>query len=137
MGGIISLHTEYLSVIRSISQYSVRMRENACQNNSQYGHFLRSAAFKENSIRPERNETESYRYQVWHRFQSRHDILKMMQLVRSSFPGEFLGVGLHKICCKFTGEQSRRSRISIKLQSNFMAWLFSGKYVAYFQKFFS
>ena len=28
--------------IRSISLYSVRMRENADQNNSKYGHFLRS-----------------------------------------------------------------------------------------------
>ena len=28
--------------IRSISQYSVRMRENTDQNNSEYGHFLRS-----------------------------------------------------------------------------------------------
>ena len=28
--------------IRSISPYSVRMRENADQNNSEYSHFLRS-----------------------------------------------------------------------------------------------
>ena len=28
--------------IRSISPYSVRMRKNAYQNNSEYGHFLRS-----------------------------------------------------------------------------------------------
>ena len=28
--------------ILSISPYSVRMRENADQNNSEYGHFLRS-----------------------------------------------------------------------------------------------
>ena len=34
--------TEY-GEIRSVSTYSVRMRENADQNNSQYGHFLRSA----------------------------------------------------------------------------------------------
>ena len=31
-----------LHEIRSISPYSVRMRENADQNNSEYGHFLRS-----------------------------------------------------------------------------------------------
>ena len=78
----------------------------------------------------------SYRYQVWYRFQSRHDLLKMMQLVRSSFPGEFLGVGLHKISSKFTGEQSGRSGISIKLQSNFMAWAFSCKYVHIFRNSF-
>ena len=29
--------------IRSISPYSVRMRENTDQENSEYGHFLRSA----------------------------------------------------------------------------------------------
>ena len=34
--------TEY-GEIRSISSYSVRMRENVDQNNSKYGHFLRSA----------------------------------------------------------------------------------------------
>ena len=33
--------TEY-GEIRSISPYSVRMRENADQNNSEYSHFLRS-----------------------------------------------------------------------------------------------
>ena len=34
---VIWLYTPYLSV------YSVRMRENADQNNSEYGHFLGSA----------------------------------------------------------------------------------------------
>ena len=34
--------TEY-GEIRSISPYSVRMRENADQNNSEYGHLFRSA----------------------------------------------------------------------------------------------
>ena len=33
--------TEY-GEIRSISHYSVRMRENTDQKNSKYGHFLRS-----------------------------------------------------------------------------------------------
>ena len=32
--------------IRSISQYSVRMRENTDQNNSEYGHFLPSGSEK-------------------------------------------------------------------------------------------
>ena len=36
-----SIRTEYGEVLR-ISLYSVRMRENADQNNSEYGHFLRS-----------------------------------------------------------------------------------------------
>ena len=36
------IRTEY-GEIRSISLYSVRMRENVDQNNSKYGHFLRSA----------------------------------------------------------------------------------------------
>ena len=31
--------------IRSISPYSAQMRENADQNNSEYGHFLRSSSF--------------------------------------------------------------------------------------------
>ena len=35
------IRTEYVE-IRSISPYSVRMRENADQNNSEYSHFLRS-----------------------------------------------------------------------------------------------
>ena len=35
------IRTEY-EEIRSISPYSVRMRENADQNNSEYGHFSRS-----------------------------------------------------------------------------------------------
>ena len=34
--------------IRSISPYSVRMWENADQNNSEYGHFSRSAGLKAN-----------------------------------------------------------------------------------------
>ena len=36
-----SIWTEYLE-IRSISPYSVRIQENTDQNNSEYGHFLRS-----------------------------------------------------------------------------------------------
>ena len=36
------IRTEY-GEIRSISQYSVRMRENMDQNNSEYGHLVRSA----------------------------------------------------------------------------------------------
>ena len=32
--------------IQSISWYSVRMRENADQNDSEYGHFLRSVYYK-------------------------------------------------------------------------------------------
>ena len=35
------IRTEY-GEIRSISPYSVKMRENVDQNNSEYGHFLRS-----------------------------------------------------------------------------------------------
>ena len=35
------IRTEY-EEIRSISPYSVRMRENVDQNNSEYGHFLQS-----------------------------------------------------------------------------------------------
>ena len=35
------IRTEY-GEIRSISRYSVQMWENADQNNSEYGHFLRS-----------------------------------------------------------------------------------------------
>ena len=35
------IRTKY-GEIRIISPYSVRMRENADQNNSRYGHFLRS-----------------------------------------------------------------------------------------------
>ena len=31
--------------IRSISPYSLQMRENADQNNSEYGHFLRSGNY--------------------------------------------------------------------------------------------
>ena len=35
--------TEYKRILH-ISPYSIRMRENAEQNNSEYGHFLRSAS---------------------------------------------------------------------------------------------
>ena len=38
------IRTEYGEIPR-ISPYSVRMRENADQNNPEYGHFLRSAHF--------------------------------------------------------------------------------------------
>ena len=37
------IRTEY-GEIRSISPYSVRMRENVDQNNSEYGHFSRSVS---------------------------------------------------------------------------------------------
>ena len=39
---------------------------------------------------------------------------------RSSHPEVFYEKGVLKICSKFTGEQSRRSVISIKLLFNFM-----------------
>ena len=39
-------------------------------------------------------------------------------IFRSNHPELFLGKGVLKICSKFTGEQTRRSVISIKLQSN-------------------
>ena len=35
-----------IGVILSISPYSVQMRENTDQNNSEYGHFLRSNAYR-------------------------------------------------------------------------------------------
>ena len=38
------IRTEY-GEIRRISPYSVRMRENADENNSEYGHFLRSVNY--------------------------------------------------------------------------------------------
>ena len=40
----ISPHTNWIRRIRSISPYSVQTRENAGQNKSEYGHFLRSAS---------------------------------------------------------------------------------------------
>ena len=40
-----SIRTEYGEIHR-ISPYSVRMRENVVQNNSEYKHFLRSIAYK-------------------------------------------------------------------------------------------
>ena len=39
-----SIRTEYRD-IRNISPYSAQMRENADQNNSEYQHVLRSAAY--------------------------------------------------------------------------------------------
>ena len=39
------IQTEY-GVERSISPYSVRMRENLDQNNSEQGHFSHSAGFR-------------------------------------------------------------------------------------------
>ena len=39
------VQTEYKE-IRSISPYLVQMQENADQDNSEYGHFSRSAAFE-------------------------------------------------------------------------------------------
>ena len=63
------------------------------------------------------------------------------EAVRSSRPEVFLVKGVLKICTKFTGEQSSRSVISIKLQSKFIdiwnqtsAWLFLCKFAAYFTK---
>ena len=38
------IRTEYGEILY-ISPYSVRMRENMDQNNSEYGHFLRSVSF--------------------------------------------------------------------------------------------
>ena len=37
-----ALWTDLSQALVSISPYSVRMRENTDQNNSEYGHFLRS-----------------------------------------------------------------------------------------------
>ena len=41
--------TEYGEILR-ISPYSVRMRENADQNNSEYGHFLRNDNLKHQEL---------------------------------------------------------------------------------------
>ena len=41
------IHTEY-GELRSISLYSVQMRENTDHNNSEYGQFLRIALFDSN-----------------------------------------------------------------------------------------
>ena len=45
----------------------------------------------------------------------------------------FLENGVPKICCKFTGEHLCRRVISIKLQKQASAWVFSCKFAAYFQ----
>ena len=44
--------THYVLVLLHISPYSIRMRENADQNNFEYGHFLRSVlpSYKYQSI---------------------------------------------------------------------------------------
>ena len=42
---IFQIWTEYEEILR-ISPYSVRMRENMDENNSEYGHFSRSAILK-------------------------------------------------------------------------------------------
>ena len=44
------IQTEYGEIL-SISPYSVRMRENADQNNSEYGHFLRIDALQYEILR--------------------------------------------------------------------------------------
>ena len=44
------IQTEY-GEIRNISPYSVQMRENTDQNNSEYGHFLRSVTFNSDSLK--------------------------------------------------------------------------------------
>ena len=44
-------------------------------------------------------------------------------IVRSSLSEVFLGKGVPKICSKFTREYPCRSAISIKVQSNFAAYL--------------
>ena len=43
------IRTEY-GEIRSISPYSVQMRENADQNNSEYGHFSRNPHYTKSSL---------------------------------------------------------------------------------------
>ena len=45
--GYSRIWTEYGAILR-ISPYSVRMRENAYQNNSEYGQFLHSDLIEEN-----------------------------------------------------------------------------------------
>ena len=50
--------------------------------------------------------------------------------IRSSHPEEFLGKGVLDIYSKFTGEHPCRSVISIKLQKQTSAWVFSCKFVA-------
>ena len=53
-------------------------------------------------------------------------------------PEVFLIKGVLKICSKFTGEHPCRSVISIKLHwHHTLAWVFSCKFVAYFQNTFS
>ena len=52
--------------------------------------------------------------------------------LRSSRPEVFLGQGVLKICCKFTGEHPRRSTKQLYWNRT-LAWVFSCKFTAYFQ----
>ena len=104
------------------------------QNNSEYGHFLRSNSLlrlKENrqilSKIISRNDDERSKINGQTSIKNRKN--------RSSRPKVFLRNDVLKLCSKFTGERPCRSAISIKLLWNrTSAWVFSCKFAAYFQK---
>ena len=104
------------------------------QNNSEYGHFLRSNSLlrlKENrqilSKIISRNDDERSKINGQTSIKNRKN--------RSSRPEVFLRNDVLKLCSKFTGERPCRSAISIKLLWNrTSAWVFSCKFAAYFQK---
>ena len=104
------------------------------QNNSEYGHFLRSNSLlrlKENrqilSKIISRNDDERSKINGQTSIKNRKN--------RSSRPEVFLRNDVLKLCSKFTGERPCRSAISIKfLWNRTSAWVFSCKFAAYFQK---
>ena len=74
-----------------------------------------------------------WRFHMW---SSKIESIQYNAAYRSSHPEVFLRNGVLKICNKFTGEHPCQSAISIKLQST-SAWVFSCKFIAYFQNIFS
>ena len=59
-----------------------------------------------------------------------------LSMSRSSRPEVFPGIGVLKICSKFTRVHPCRSAISIKLQSNFIEFTLQHGYSTYFQNTF-
>ena len=109
------IRTEY-GEIQSISSYSLQMRENADQNNSEHRHIFCSATIFIN-------------YTFYNCFPTLFQTSPLFQVSffnhkrgchGRSHPDMFLGNGVLKICSKFTGEHPCRSATSIRLQSNFI-----------------
>ena len=131
-------HSDWIQEIRSISPYSVRMRENTNQKKLRiWTHFTQWETYRE-LCQTSKMEPFANSHLIFHNKLQIGFWIRLWVTNKSSSPEVFLRKGVLKICSKFTREHSCRSVISINL-----LWYialrhgcFSCKFATYFQNIY-